>query len=214
VTWQLDGALDSNPDIYVPEIEEIVADASQFVLPEPSFKVSKMDVSDTDEDFEMFTDSLTPKELKVSVKPVTMTFEEFYCGFTKDSHPAFSCKPDAGRTERRNGPPTEITVTCNPKGASGEVRAQSAASRTPSRCSLCPTLRSLTRVRLAARVCSSSATSASSFPRRRTFRSFSRSRARQAERHAALWLCSRRQRTLNRTPRVSLWRCGVCCMVV
>jgi len=118
---ELEGALDSDPDIYVPEVEEIVADESQFVLPEPSFKVSKMEVSATDEDLEMFTDSTTPKDLKVSVKPVCMTFEEFYCGFTKDSHKAFRCTPSAGKTERRNGPPTEITVTCDPKGASGEL---------------------------------------------------------------------------------------------
>ena len=50
-----------------------------------------------------------------------MTFEDFYCGFTPDSHPAFSCNPTSGKTERRNGPPTSITVTVDPKGASGEL---------------------------------------------------------------------------------------------
>ena len=52
-----------------------------------------------------------------------MTFEEFYVGFTPDSHPAFSVTPTEGRMERRNGPPTELTVTCNPEGKTGELEA-------------------------------------------------------------------------------------------
>ena len=118
---ELEGALDSDPDIYVPEAEVIVADTSDFVLPEAAFKVSKMEVSQTDEDFEMWTDSLTPKDLIIDVKPVCMTFEDFYCGFTADSHPAFRCNPTEGKTERRNGPPTQITVTVEPQGASGDL---------------------------------------------------------------------------------------------
>ena len=50
-----------------------------------------------------------------------MTFENYFCGFTPDSHVAFSCTPTEGKMERRNGPPTEITVTVNPCGASGEL---------------------------------------------------------------------------------------------
>jgi len=118
---ELAGALDSNPDIYVPEVEEIVADTSMFVLPAESFKVSKMEVSSTNEDFEMFCDSLTPKDLVVEVKPVCMTFEDFYCGFTADSHPAFRCSPTTGKQERRNGPPTQVKVTVDPQGAHGEL---------------------------------------------------------------------------------------------
>ena len=55
-----------------------------------------------------------------------MTFEDYYCGFTSDSHPAFSVSPDAGKMERRNGPPTTVTVTCNPK-ASRDARGPAAA---------------------------------------------------------------------------------------
>ena len=33
------------------------------------------------------------KDLVIDVKPVCMTFEDFYCGFTADSHPAFSVSP-------------------------------------------------------------------------------------------------------------------------
>lgn len=103
---ELAGALDSDPDIYVPEVEEIHADASQFVLPKSGM---------TDMDYEMFTGATETKSLTIDVRPVAMTFEEFYCGFTADSHPSFSVTPTTGRMERRNGPPTQVTVTwCAP----------------------------------------------------------------------------------------------------
>jgi len=118
---ELAGALDSDPDIYVPEVEEVVADSSLFVLPDASWKLSKMEVSQTDEDLEFSCSATEGGAMKVDVKPVCMTFEDYYCGFTSDSHPAFSVSPDAGKMERRNGPPTTVTVTCNPKGASGAL---------------------------------------------------------------------------------------------
>ena len=108
---ELAGALDSDPDIYVPETLEVEADESDFVLPEPSWKVSKMEVSATDAEFEMFTASTDDKELVIEVDPVCMTFEDYYCGFTADSHPAFSIVgPSKGKMERRNGAPTAVTV--------------------------------------------------------------------------------------------------------
>ena len=108
------GALDVNPDIYVPEAEEIVADESEFHLPASGM---------TDMDFEMKFAHTSVGELKIDVRPVAMTFEEFYVGFTPDSHPAFSVTPTEGRMERRNGPPTELTVTCDPQGKTGELEA-------------------------------------------------------------------------------------------
>ena len=33
------------------------------------------------------------KTMIIDVRPVMMTYEEFYCGFTTDSHPSFSCNP-------------------------------------------------------------------------------------------------------------------------
>ena len=45
-----------------------------------------------------------------------MTYEPFFCGFTPDSHPAFSVSPASGKMERRNGDPTTVIVTCNPDG--------------------------------------------------------------------------------------------------
>ena len=118
---ELAGALDSDPDIYIPEIQDVTVDTSAFVLPEASFKVSKMEVSQTDADFEMFCASTDDKTLVIDVAPVCMTFEDFYCGFTADSNQAFSVTPTSGKMERRNGPPTELTITCDPQGKSGEL---------------------------------------------------------------------------------------------
>jgi len=59
----------------------------------------------------------------IDVRPVMMTYEEFYCGFTRDSHPAFSVSPDSGKMEKRGGAPTQVEVTCTPKGASGTLTA-------------------------------------------------------------------------------------------
>eukprot|EP00962_Isochrysis_galbana_P049735 scaffold21237_cov121-Isochrysis_galbana.AAC.1 len=59
-----------------------------------------------------------------------MTFEDFYCGFTADSHQAFSVSPSEGKMERRNGPPTQVKVTVKPSGRTGEHNA--AQGRSPS----------------------------------------------------------------------------------
>ena len=118
---ELAGALDSDPDIYIPEIQAVQTDASMFVLPEPKFNINKMDVSSTDFDLEMFTSSTESKSLVVDVAPICMTFEDFFCGFTPDSHSSFSVTPTTGTLERRGGPPTQLTVTCNPQGCAGDL---------------------------------------------------------------------------------------------
>ena len=58
-------------------------------------------------------------EQVLSVKPVCMGFEDYYAAFTPDSHPSFSVSPCAGRMDRRGGEPTELVITCVPKGQSG-----------------------------------------------------------------------------------------------
>lgn len=108
---ELQGALDSDPAIYVPDALEVVKDESMFVLPEPEFRIDKMEVSATHEDFEFFCSSTESGKIIIDVKPVCMTFEDFFCGFTADSHPSFSVSPDKGTMERRNGPPTQLQVT-------------------------------------------------------------------------------------------------------
>jgi len=120
---ELAGALDSNPDIYVPEALEVTADSSMFVLPEPSWNVNAMAVTNIDGEFDFHTAATESKSIVIPVKPVTMTFEDYFCGFTADSDPAFTVSPSKGTMERRNGPPTELTVTCNPQGKSGELVA-------------------------------------------------------------------------------------------
>lgn len=59
------------------------------------------------------------KELLLSVKPVCMTFEDYFAGFSKDSHPSFSVQPETGRMDRRGGEVTELTVKCEPNGQAG-----------------------------------------------------------------------------------------------
>ena len=49
---------------------------------------------------------------------MAMTYEPYFCGFTPDSHPAFSVSPASGKMERRNGDPTTVIVTCDPRGTS------------------------------------------------------------------------------------------------
>jgi len=109
----VEGALDVNPDITVWEEEGYDMSAIDFGL--------TSDIKMTDLDFDMVVDSTMKKSIVIDVRPMMMTYEKFYCGFTSDSHPSFSCSPDQGKMENRNGPPTQITVTCNPQGKSGEL---------------------------------------------------------------------------------------------
>ena len=60
-------------------------------------------------------------ETDLAVKPVCMTFEDFYCGWTADSHPSFTVGPLTGRMDRRNGEPTVLTIKCTPNGVSGDL---------------------------------------------------------------------------------------------
>jgi len=58
-------------------------------------------------------------ELPLEVPPVCMTFEDFYVGFSKESHPSFRVTPTTGRMDRRGGELTELSVFCEPQGRSG-----------------------------------------------------------------------------------------------
>lgn len=110
----LEGALDVNPDIYMPDQEVFDAEADGVV-----FELKKSGMIDLE--LEMFTIGGDDKDLDIPIKPVAMTFEPFYAGFTKDSHPAFTCTPTDGKMERRNGDHTIVTVNCNPGNAKGEL---------------------------------------------------------------------------------------------
>lgn len=58
----------------------------------------------------------------IDVKPVCMTFEDYFAAFAPaSSHPSFSVSPVTGRMDRRGGEPTQLQITCNPQGASGDL---------------------------------------------------------------------------------------------
>eukprot|EP00587_Corethron_hystrix_P010036 CAMPEP_0113307424 /NCGR_PEP_ID=MMETSP0010_2-20120614/6274_1 /TAXON_ID=216773 ORGANISM="Corethron hystrix, Strain 308" /NCGR_SAMPLE_ID=MMETSP0010_2 /ASSEMBLY_ACC=CAM_ASM_000155 /LENGTH=231 /DNA_ID=CAMNT_0000162275 /DNA_START=77 /DNA_END=772 /DNA_ORIENTATION=+ /assembly_acc=CAM_ASM_000155 len=54
------------------------------------------------------------------VKPMCMTFEDFYAGFSDDSHPMLSVSPRTGRMDRRGGEISVFTVTINTTGQAGK----------------------------------------------------------------------------------------------
>jgi len=59
----------------------------------------------------------------VLIKPVCMTFEDYYAHFSADSHPSFSVSPPTGRMDRRGGEMTELMLNCDPKGHAGTFTA-------------------------------------------------------------------------------------------
>ena len=61
------------------------------------------------------------ESLTVEVKPVCMTYEDYYAGFSLDSFPGFSVEPATGRMDRRGGEPTILKVKIEPQGASGDL---------------------------------------------------------------------------------------------
>jgi len=115
--------------VYIPEMDPHDAQwqlemnaARDFVLPEPKFNVNTMTETQFDAEFEIFANPGDVAKLVIEVKPVAMAFEDFYCGFTADSHPAFEVTQNAcGKMERRNGPPTPVEVTVDPNGAKGDL---------------------------------------------------------------------------------------------
>ena len=61
------------------------------------------------------------ESMNVEVKPVCMTFEDYFAGFSADSFPGFSVEPATGRMDRRGGEPTVLTIKIVPEGASGDL---------------------------------------------------------------------------------------------
>jgi hypothetical protein len=57
--------------------------------------------------------------VEVAVKPVCMTYEDFFAAFSPDSHPSFSITPAFGRMDRRGGEPSMLNLKCEPRGQSG-----------------------------------------------------------------------------------------------
>ena len=66
---------------------------AQCVLPEESFKVSKLAMSNTDEDFVIecsLEKGETEGEISIDIEPMFLTKEEYFFGFTSDSDPKIS----------------------------------------------------------------------------------------------------------------------------
>lgn len=53
------------------------------------------------------------------VAPVCMTYEDYYAAFAPGSHPSLSVSPAVGRMDRRGGEPSEMIITCDPRGQAG-----------------------------------------------------------------------------------------------
>ena len=65
------------------------------LLPEESFKVEKMAMSQTDEDFVMECAVGEEAELTVEIEPMFLMATEYFYGFTADSDPKISMDRDA-----------------------------------------------------------------------------------------------------------------------
>jgi len=63
----------------------------------------------------------TGEGITIEVKPVCMTFEDYYAAFSKDSHPSLSVSPAVGRMDRRGGETTLLEITCTPNGVAGNL---------------------------------------------------------------------------------------------
>ena len=65
---------------------------AQLVLPEESFSITKMAMSQTDEDFEIECDLSEAQEAEmfIDIEPMFLTKEEYFYGFTSDSDPKIS----------------------------------------------------------------------------------------------------------------------------
>jgi len=55
----------------------------------------------------------------LAVKPVCMTFENYFVAFAPGAHPSLSVTPQTGRMDRRGGEITELLIKCTPKGKAG-----------------------------------------------------------------------------------------------
>jgi len=94
------------------------------VLPEESWKVTKMAMSNTDEDFEIQCAAMDYATICVLVEPDMNTYQDYFFGLTADSDSRFKIdmsqsSPFEGRTARKGGEPTEIMIKCDPQGTDG-----------------------------------------------------------------------------------------------
>lgn len=107
----------------------------QLVLPEEEFKVSKMAVSQTDEDFVIECATGEEAETVIKIEPMFLTKTEYFYGFTADSDPQISIDREtssdiegemAAKDHKGKGEDTDdvkINVKFKPESAAGEFEA-------------------------------------------------------------------------------------------
>ena len=107
---------------------------SQLVLPEESFKVTKMEMSRTDEDFVLECGTGEEVEKVIDIKPMFLTKTEYFYGFTADSNPKISINrevsshiegdmPTKGHKGNDEDEDIKIKVKFTPDSAVGEFDA-------------------------------------------------------------------------------------------
>jgi len=104
----------------------------QLVLPEESFKVTKMEMSQTDEDFVLECSPGEQAEIVIDIEPMFLTKTEYFYGLTADSDPKIdinremssdiegemAAKGHKGHTEDTED--IKITMRFTPESAGGE----------------------------------------------------------------------------------------------
>jgi len=104
----------------------------QLVLPEESFKVTKMEMSQTDEDFVLECAAGEEAEVVIDIEPMFLTKTEYFYGLTSDSDPKISINREMssdiegempGKGHKGNDDEEKdikITVKFAPESAAGE----------------------------------------------------------------------------------------------
>lgn len=109
--------------------------AEQLVLPEASFKVTKMEESQTDEDFVMECAPGEEAEMVIDIEPMFLMKTEYFYGFTADSDPKISIDREMssdiedempGKGHKEKGEDTDdvkIKLKFQPESEAGEFVA-------------------------------------------------------------------------------------------
>lgn len=113
-----------NNEVQLPGLENVGADAIVTGGIETASEIPAgmefIPSSVPDGEFQMNVASQSSgQEIQLEVKPVCMTFEDYFAAFSPDSHPSFSVRPATGRMDRRGGESTFLTVRCEPNGQAG-----------------------------------------------------------------------------------------------
>jgi len=107
----------------------------QLVLPEESFKVTKMEMSQTDDDFVMECAAGEEAELVIDIEPMFLTKTEYFYGFTADSDPKISVEREISSVVEGEMPAKghkgnaedaediQINIKFKPESATGEFEA-------------------------------------------------------------------------------------------